>query len=308
MAKIFFYLLVVPVYILSLIPLRGFYIISDLIAFVMERVVRYRASVVYINLSRSFPEKSYSELRKIAHKNYKYITDNFVETIWAVTASEKQLSKRARIVNPEVLADIYETGKSAMVVMGHTGNWELLGSFDFYAHKGALGFGNEHVRFLYKRSKNKTMDMLTYWIRDRHDLATLVESHGAPKFILKSRHQKNLYFLIADQSPHPGSKYSVDFLNQPTMMLNGPEQLSKLMDLSVVYLGMEKIARGKYEIRFTKITENPKGEPDGFITARYAQLLEQDIIKNPSAWLWSHKRWKRTREEINQSTKIEKNG
>lgn len=297
MAKIFFYILLVPIFLISLIPLRVLYVLSDILAFVLEKIIGYRSYVIYINLARSFPQKKYNELKKIAHVNYRLISDNFVETIWAISSSFKKISKLAHIENPEVLKEIYDSGKNAIVVLGHKSNWELLGSFDIFAHGKPLGFTNKHLRFLYKKAKNRTFDMLTYWVRNKHSLATLIESDSAPRYMISHRNERNLYFLIADQSPPRGAKFAVDFLNQTTLMINGPEQLSKLLDYPVVYLDMEKRARGKYIIRLTKITDKPKEEPDGYITGKFAQLMEKDIIKNPSSWLWSHKRWKRNLEE-----------
>ena len=38
---------------------------------------------------------------------------------------------------------------------------------------------------------------------------------------------------------------------------------------------------------------------DWEITDKYFQLLEETIRRQPELYLWSHKRWKRTREEFN---------
>jgi KDO2-lipid IV(A) lauroyltransferase len=38
--------------------------------------------------------------------------------------------------------------------------------------------------------------------------------------------------------------------------------------------------------------EFPKETKYGEITEKHTQILEQDIIKKPEFWLWSHKRWK----------------
>ena len=45
------------------------------------------------------------------------------------------------------------------------------------------------------------------------------------------------------------------------------------------------------------ISTNPKEMPDFEITDRYAQLLEEQIREEPELWLWTHNRWKRTKEE-----------
>ena len=57
--------------------------------------------------------------------------------------------------------------------------------------------------------------------------------------------------------------------------------------------GMDRVARGKYEINFKLIEENTKGLPHGELTRKFACYLQEDIFANKVNWLWSHKRWKR---------------
>jgi KDO2-lipid IV(A) lauroyltransferase len=44
------------------------------------------------------------------------------------------------------------------------------------------------------------------------------------------------------------------------------------------------------------MTDADKHTPDFQITDQYIRLLEQMIQQAPQFWLWSHNRWKRTRE------------
>ena len=77
------------------------------------------------------------------------------------------------------------------------------------------------------------------------------------------------------------------------MFLGGPEYVAVRMNLPVLYLGMSRVKRGKYEIKFSVITLNAGETEKGFVTREYARFLENDIFTNKSNWLWSHKRWKR---------------
>ena len=43
------------------------------------------------------------------------------------------------------------------------------------------------------------------------------------------------------------------------------------------------------------IVENPVETKYGEITEMHTRLLEADIEKCPEYWLWTHKRWKRTK-------------
>lgn len=308
MAKILFYLLIVPMYLVSLIPLGVLYLVSDFLAFILEKIVGYRSNIIYINLARSFPQLKYKELKIIAHKNYKFIADTFVESLWSISTPWSKMNRFAKIENVSILKETYDSGKGAIIAMGHKGNWELLASFDSYLNGKDMGYKCEDIHFLYKQAKNGTFDRITKWIRTNHNSVKLIESKEAPRYMIKNRDTKSLFFMISDQSPRPGSKFEVNFLNQPTLMINGPEQMSKALDFPVIYLDMNKVNRGKYIISLTKITDKPKEEPEGYITREFARLLEQDILKNPDSWLWSHNRWKRRMDESKESIKNNRNG
>lgn len=44
-------------YLISLLPLKVLYVLSDIIAFVIHRMLRYRRAVITQNLMIAFPEK-----------------------------------------------------------------------------------------------------------------------------------------------------------------------------------------------------------------------------------------------------------
>ena len=44
-----------------------------------------------------------------------------------------------------------------------------------------------------------------------------------------------------------------------------------------------------------ELIAEPKNLSEEKITQIYIRKLEEDIRKHPAIWLWSHRRWKRTR-------------
>jgi KDO2-lipid IV(A) lauroyltransferase len=54
---------------------------------------------------------------------------------------------------------------------------------------------------------------------------------------------------------------------------------------------MEK--RGHYVAKLYPITDKPRETEPGFITETYARILEEEIKRDPTPWLWTHRRWKR---------------
>ena len=207
-----------------------------------------------------------------------------------ISANKKQLERLAIIENPQLLRKFHERGLPLIVVGGHFGNWELLSHLK-------IGYDENHLCSIYKKQSSQLADKLVTWKRLRGRCIRLVESETAARTILKNRDKPVCYFLFSDQSPKPGSRFVVNFLGQQTLMINGPEVISRAAELPVVYMEMDKREEGNYILRFFEITENAAKCEKGYVTAKFAEFLERSITSNPPNWLWSHKRWKRGIEE-----------
>ncbi len=113
------------------------------------------------------------------------------------------------------------------------------------------------------------------------------------------REKPFLFVLINDQSPSPEKAYWTRFLNQETGVFRGVELISRRLNAPVLYMGIlrDEIKRGFYRSYFKLITENPKEEPTNGIIQSQIEYLEEDILRQPDNWLWSHRRWKHNRPE-----------
>jgi KDO2-lipid IV(A) lauroyltransferase len=76
------------------------------------------------------------------------------------------------------------------------------------------------------------------------------------------------------------------------------------MNHAVFYLDVRRLRRGYYEAEFKLITREPQQMPEFKLTDIYYQMLEASIHREPEFWLWSHKRWSRTREEFNRRFEV----
>lgn len=299
MSKILFLLLSGPIYLVSLLPLGVHYFFSDIFTFITGRVLGYRRSVVTVNISRSFPDFRYDSIDETVNKFYNHFAEVIAESIWMISASERQISKIVKIENPEVLKYFYGKGQSVLLCGGHIGNWELYSRLCSFEGARDLGYPRGKHKIAYKKQHSRLSDMISKWSRGNGRDIILIESNSMARAILKNKADMSCYYLLADQSPAPGSKFAANFMNQQTLMINGPEVISRSAGLPVVYFEMERLRRGRYNVKFTTVTENAGDTPAGFITEKFASLMEESIKSNPSNWLWTHKRWKRGVDENN---------
>ena len=68
MSTVLFYIALPFLYLLSLLPLRVLYLLSDLLYLLLYRVVGYRKSVVMNNLQNAFPDWSPEEIEALCSK------------------------------------------------------------------------------------------------------------------------------------------------------------------------------------------------------------------------------------------------
>ncbi len=291
-------------YLISLLPLRFLYLISDITAFVLHYIVRYRYSVIFVNLSRSFPFLKYNELRAIAKEYYIYMCDIMVESIWAISANQEQMCKVVKVVNKEVIEDYASRYNKVLTVMGHMGNWELIGAiFGESSKRIDNNFYNGTFILAYKQAEKPVSEMLFKKMRmvefkKFEKKGEVIESNRIVRHMLKCGNEKVLYTFIADQSPIYGKdKVLIKFLNQPTFMISGPEYVARKLNLPVLFLNMSRVSRGKYEVSFIPLSDLSADSKPGEITKSYGRELEKAIENNKYNWLWSHKRWKR---ELNE--------
>lgn len=285
------------------LPLGFHYAFGAFVAFLAEKVLRYRREDVMINLSRSFPEMKYDGLKDLSRRFYRHFGDIIAETIWfGACRSDKRLTEQriCEVVNPEVLQHCYDNSPSVMVLYSHCGNWELYGGMPYYNFTGrAFPLTEDNVCVVYKRLSSHMWDRIMKDnrcapLKSRDTFEGYVESNDLMRFALRHRDRKMIYNINTDQSPYYNAKgtVDVDFMHQPTRSMTGAAALACRLGFSVVYLNMRPASRGHYLIEYTPICDDASGMSPEDITGQYYRLLEKDLNAMPYNYLWSHRRWK----------------
>jgi KDO2-lipid IV(A) lauroyltransferase len=273
-------------YLITLLPLRVLYLFSDLFYLALYYLAGYRRKVVAANLRNAFPEKSEEERKKIERRFYRHLSDLFVETLKATHMSPKQISRRFAIRDLSGFDRLYREGRSVIALASHYNNWEW-----FSAVQLAAPF---RILTIYKPLKNKYFDQFILNLRTKFG-TWASPMHNILRDLVKFRNEKILTMsgFIADQAPPPDEHaYWTTFLNQETGFFRGAEKVAVKYDMPVIFVNINKVKRGYYELDFKLLTDHPGKEAPGYITSRYAEMLEAVIREKPEYWLWSHRRWK----------------
>ncbi len=281
------YIIIYPIlWLISILPFRLLYGLSDVIYFFVYRVVGYRKKTVQDNLRLVFPDKSEQDIATITSQFYHHFCDMMVEAIKSLTITEAQMKKRFKFTNVELINDLEAKQRSIILMCAHYGSWEWI--FILQKHVKHKGYA------VYKRLANKYFDRLVKRIRAKYN-SHLITTKETYKVLFDSKRKGELTIngFVSDQSPKATKAFHWnEFMGIKVPMYTGAEMLAKRLDMAVIFFSVKRIKRGYYETTFTTITEEPKTFNNFEITDLFFKMVEQQILEAPQYYLWTHKRWK----------------
>ena len=295
MNKAYYYIVFGLWYLLSLLPFRVLYFISDGLYAIVYYLVGYRRQVVRQNLVSSFPQKTLKEVIEIEKKFYRFFCDYLVETLKLFSISEKEMKKRMVFKGLDVLDEaFFEEGRNfCFLYMGHYCNWEWIASLPYHTHPDVL------CAQIYHPLYSKVFDKLFLRVRNHFGGESIPMKNTLRRIVdLKRKNQKTVIGFISDQLPKWNSiHFFTPFLHHDTAVFTGTEQIGRQMNALFLFGEVERPRRGYYVCTFRKMKLSEQQTTDYEATALFMRMLEDCIRKKPEFWLWSHKRWKRTKEQ-----------
>ena len=289
-------------YTLSLIPFRILYGMADIGYVLLYYIIRYRRGVVRKNLVTAFPEKSIDDIKTIERKFYHWFCDYFLEAIKLLSISEKELRRRFTIINSEEVEQCFQEGQDVAAILGHYCNWEWL---------SCVGMNlppERETGLIYHPLRNKTFDYLFRKLRSHERNSHVIPKKDILRYVVTKKREgvRNICGYISDQGPKWTNIHLwLPFLNHEyTPVFTGGERIMRKMNNAVFYVEMSRPKRGYYTATYKLITREPNTLPADDITRRFFCLLEETIRQEPAFYLWSHNRWKRTKEEFDRRFQV----
>ena len=184
-----------------------------------------------------------------------------------------------------------DKGKSIMLICSHYASYEWLVTVNNHTAFSAFG--------VYKKVKNKYFDDFLRKTRVKFG-GTLIPSKEIVERIKENEAISLLgyYGFVSDQSPRIRTvNHFTHFFGVSVPAYTGAEYLAKKFDMNILFLKSTKIKRGYYSARFIKLDHPLSTYPDYAVTDTFLALLEDQIREAPEYYLWTHKRFKHSREE-----------
>jgi KDO2-lipid IV(A) lauroyltransferase len=233
------------------------------------------------NLSLAFtlPEK---ELKRLAKASLQNLMITCLE--YAKFASEKEIHRVARCVNPETADRLMKENKPVIFFCGHQSNWEVL-FLEGTRRMPGVAIG--------RPIKNHYLYDWVLSIRQKYD-GKMIAPQNAIREGLRGLKKGAFLGIVGDQGM-PDSGYHSPFFGRKAWTSPIAAILSHRTG-SPIMVATTRRKEGQYYIHYSDpIWPNSdapmEGEVDRLMKAALAHL-EQTIQEEPAQWLWSHNRWK----------------
>lgn len=281
------YILVYPLlWVISILPFRLLYVLSDIFYALVYYIIGYRKQVVLDNLKLALPNKSEKEILAIRKRFYHHLCDMMFEAIKSITISEEEMKKRYVFTNIDDIIKLEKEQRSIVLFMGHYASWEWVFIMQTQIkHKGYA---------VYKRLSNKYFDRLVKRIRAKYN-SYLITTKETFAVLIKAKKDRKLTLngFVFDQSPKLSKAvHWQHFMGKEVPVHVGAEILAKRLDMATLFLKVKKVKRGHYEASFIDIIRDAKDYQDFELTDLYLKRVEEQIHEAPEYYFWTHKRWK----------------
>lgn len=279
--SLFLQILIVLVYHIEKIGLGG--ALRQIVYFILNYLLGYRKRIISENLQKILPQASASQIKAKKIEYYRHMSDMLVETLWCYRASPEELKPMVVFKNPEVFEDIFASGENATILLSHIGNWEL------FCHWAGLFIPKVNVVILYTPIKNKVLNQLMMRLRQRFGAILVSTKSTFDLFRVQKTKQVCINLFAIDQNPgDPYHQHWLPFFGQTVPVISGAEKFAKSQKQAVYFLRVTKSNTYVLELIEVKyVTDKPYD-----LTMKQFELLENNILEDPSLWLLSHNRFK----------------
>ena len=274
-----------PFYLLASIPRPILHGLLNLLFILLYPIIFYRKKIVQDNLQKVFPTHTLKKIKEIQKAFYRQFLKNFEDIIPLLIQSKKAVCKSILFEDIDLLRELTLLNKPIIMVTAHYGSWEK-------AFSALPIFINKPVGLVFTPVKSNYFGDLLLHIRTLFGL-NLITRYTFKEHIGAHLNQPYFYIMPSDQRPvNPNKSFWTLFLGIETPLLFGVEKNAVQYNLPVLFLHVKDMGY-QCHINFSLICMYGKETEHGFITKKYAELLEKQIVDDPTQWLWSHRRWKK---------------
>jgi heptosyltransferase II len=231
-------------------------------------------------------EKSPGELRRIARRNFQWLSANLLCGLKMVSMPMEKLTRHFEAENLDAVHRELRAGRPVVLLLSHIGPWELAAQLvPYYAPYARIGSPYQGLRNRYI-----DQDVSRRRARTGSELFDRSEGFHKPIELLRSG---GLLGIFADQHAGDHGVWTPLF-GRLASTSSLPGLLAKRTGATVMAAAVHTVGPARWRMVFTDPLTSP-GDSVEQITTKCNRTLEHQIRVAPEDWLWVHNRWKTPR-------------
>ncbi|HEX9689016.1 MAG TPA: lysophospholipid acyltransferase family protein [Thermoanaerobaculia bacterium] len=250
-----------------------------------------RRRILFENLAAAFPGMPAEEIASIADSSIAGFASALVDFLDTARLSREELLSRVSVVGAGHLAAARARGKGVFLLSAHLGSWEI----------GALvaGLLGEAIAPVVRPLDNPLLEEELARRRRRFGNRPIAKKEAA-KELLHAIARNETVAILVDQNVLPREAVFVPFFGRLAATTPSLARIQLKTGAAVIPVFTWPEGEGRYRLEFeAPILAEEFGGPEvdrdervRRATARYMEVTEAAIRRDPAAWLWIHDRWK----------------
>ena len=283
-ARLLAHLLIGLLWMLHWLPLGAQAALGRGLGALLWTLGKSRRRIALRNLELCLPEKTPAERELIARDLFGWLGRSFIERGLLWYASRERLNRLIHVEGDVRLAERSE--RPVMWLAPHFLGLDVAGI-------AILLNQNHPAASIYQTQSNPVLDAAVRAGRLRFGNAEIFSRSESAKPLMRAIKQGKAFFNLPDMDFGARDAAFVPFFGVPAATLLAPSRMARALNMVVQPVVAEMLPGGAgYKVRFLDPWPDfPTADAEAD-TARMNRWIEEEVRRNPSQYLWVHKRFK----------------
>ena len=235
------------------------------------------------HLALALPDLPEPERRRIAHAAFLHAGMNLAELLHFLKRDHEVILRHVKAQGREELEAARAAGRPVLILTGHCGNWELIGTV-----LADSGFPPAAVA---RPLDDPTVQKILVDLRAHFGTTTIARgTPGAARQLLGTLRTGGALAMLIDQDTKVDGVW-VPFFGRPAFTPVGAAEIALRQKAHVIPSFIERLPDGNHLVTFHPALDLPHDPREA--TALMTAAIEQQVRRRPEQWVWWHKRWRR---------------
>lgn len=242
-----------------------------------------RRHIARLNIARCLPQLAPWEQQRLLKAHFRALGFSFLETADAYWMPRRRLQAMVEVTGIENLQAALALHRGVLLLTAHFTTLEIGGAF--------IRFELPRLRCVYRPNSNPLLDHLIK--RGRERVAELAIPRHHVREILKSLKDDIPVWYAPDQGYRGAQSAMISFFGYPAPTTTSTSRLARASGAPVLPFFAERLpGHSRYRLWIEPmLADFPTDDPVAD-TERLHRVLEQQILRAPEQYLWSHDRFK----------------